>query len=99
LTKGTLWTNFVKIIICQSFKAENTKKSHQLISKRLNCVAIHCKKSRRFSRRVNRRVADFSSKPAYSKQYCQPDQLGQPAKESKKKGKKEDKKTKEKKQP
>jgi len=34
---------------------------------------IHWKKSRRFSRRVNGRVADISSKPAYSKQYCQPE--------------------------
>jgi hypothetical protein len=37
----------------------------------------HCKKSRRFSRRVNGRVADITSKPAYSKQHRQPDQLRQ----------------------
>jgi hypothetical protein len=40
---------------------------------------IHCEKSRRFSRRVNGRVANISSKPAYSKWHWQPNRLGQPA--------------------
>jgi hypothetical protein len=43
----------------------------------VDVTAVHCKKSRRFSRRVNSRVADFCSKPAYSKQQWQPDWLGQ----------------------
>jgi hypothetical protein len=35
---------------------------------------VHCKKCRLFYRRVNSRVADISSKPAYSKWYCQPEE-------------------------
>jgi hypothetical protein len=67
----------LKMVRLDGTHLQNSFKNVEYKSLKITLYNQHCEKCSRVSRRPNGRVADISSKPAYSKRYRQPDRLGQ----------------------